>query len=377
MTLIDNRIAWWSVATTLAFLLAWTVGADSNVRYVLYGLPVALILLHVAHRQLQIELEPRALYAFLIYAAMVGASVLHSGSLGDLALRDMLIIGSYLLLFAFRYRAPPATIDVALAGLFICMLAEHRSEGIHLTVNLLGSTGIMESSFAFPIGLILLYYVQARRWRAAAITAILLFMAFKRIALLGAVAAITFDRGLALVGMAAAGRVLAPAIVLLCSLGSLFSVQIFAMLATLTGGENVSANSISLGRFEFAEALWRALGKASPGTHLFGFGPGAAETYVHAALGLSNPHNDWLKLFFDYGFFGFVGFSIILFIVFPKNAFGRMLYIYTGVLFISDNTLIYTFHQVILVLVVQAAAALPSLQVRPAWYGRPMQAFVT
>jgi hypothetical protein len=46
--------------------------------------------------------------------------------------------------------------------------------------------------------------------------------------------------------------------------------------------------------------------------------------------------------------------QVAFFCLFSNSAFRRLIYIYTAILMITDNTLIYMFHQVIIFLVVQA-----------------------
>jgi hypothetical protein len=92
--------------------------------------------------------------------------------------------------------------------------------------------------------------------------------------------------------------------------------------------------------------LWNQLKAGQMANWIFGFGPGAADAWVTSYFRLGNPHNDWLKILFDYGTFGFLSLHAILFLTLTRHRLGIMIYLYSATLMMTDNVFIYMFHQV-------------------------------
>jgi O-Antigen ligase len=350
----DSSIGWSSAAVTVAVLVVWTAADGEQAKYILYTLPFALFLLHVLLRDFSLQIDRQGCIALGAYSLVALLSLLHNRSLGPYGIRDLAIIWSYLLIFTLHSSIPRGTVALAAVGLSACLAIEAARDGFHLSINLLTSEGIVESGLAFPLGIIVLYYLHEKRWLAAAIVFVLFFAASKRIAFVGALAALAFDPILRTLGLPRHARWIAAALVAAGSIVGLFTMQIFEWGADFIQRDGTSASDISLGRFDFARVLWEAINEGSLGDLLFGFGPGAADATVVAAGFVENPHNDWLKVFFDYGIAGFVAMQVAFFCLFSNSAFRRLIYIYTAILMITDNTLIYMFHQVIIFLVVQA-----------------------
>jgi hypothetical protein len=350
----DSLIGWSSAVVTVAVLVVWTAADGEQAKYILYTLPFALFLLHVLLRDFSLQIDRQGCVALGAYTLVALLSLLHNRGLGPYGIRDLAIIWSYLLIFTLHSSAPRGTVALVAMGLSACLAIEAARDGFHLSINLLTSEGLVESGLAFPLGIIVLYYLHEKRWLAAAIVFVLFFAASKRIALIGALAALVFDPTLRTLGLGRHARWIAAALVAASSIVGLFTMQIFEWGADFIQRDGISASEVSLGRFDFARVLWEAINEGSLGDLLFGFGPGAADATVVAAGFVENPHNDWLKVFFDYGIAGFVAMQVAFFCLFSKSAFRRLIYIYTAILMITDNTLIYMFHQVIIFLVVQA-----------------------
>jgi O-antigen ligase len=103
--------------------------------------------------------------------------------------------------------------------------------------------------------------------------------------------------------------------------------------------------------------IWEAMGTGIDEKPYFGHGANASETYLSSIFtGVTHPHNDWLRLLFDYGYFGTVIFGLSLFLQLlhilkrAKNSIGETkILFYTGastilsfVLFMfSDNIILY------------------------------------
>ena len=128
------------------------------------------------------------------------------------------------------------------------------------------------------------------------------------------------------------------AIMIACTIVALFSMDIFVYLAGYV--RDLNATAISLGRFGMAQAIWEAFDGNSLPKLLFGHGVGEAHSVVMLAAE-TDPHNDWLKIFFEYGLFGLLAFYVILARVFFRNPIFTCMAIYVAILMVTDNTLIY------------------------------------
>ena len=270
------------------------------------------------------------------------------------AIRDLAIITSYLFLFVLWFRASSTLADLSLLVLTISMIVEATTEGVGEEINLFGSQGILESTLAFPIGVVTLYFLHHRQWGRALLAGIVLFLAFKRITFAAILVAIAFDFAMTRFGFKERMRSVAFLAVFALSLVALFSAQIFEYAAMSLNIQNTSANSISLGRYEVAVRIWSELIYRSASEWLIGSGPGSVDAYVTAKSELNNPHNDWLKIAYDYGAIGFLVVHAILYRVFNEHRLGLMLYIYTAIVMMTDNIFIYLFYHPFVVLMISA-----------------------
>jgi hypothetical protein len=367
----DPRIGFWTALLIAAVLVVWrfsSIDAEGGgqMKYILYLLPFFCIAFQALLRNLVVPFHPPGAQAVGLYVLAAGSAILAGRSSNPFLVRDLLIIGTYLMMFSVAWSATHREVMIVSATCFACMVIEALQEGISLNVDILASDGILESVMAFPLGVIVLYAFRTRRLVFGLVTGILFFAAYKRIAIMAVIAVLAFEWAIVTFGLARRRRALAIVLVILLSLSSLFSMQLFEYGAKFVGGENVSANSLSLGRFEFSVAIWREVEAAPMAKLLFGHGPGSADTIVQTADDhASNPHNDWLKIFVDYGAFGFVLFHLILLRMFAGSPFGILIYLYTAIVMTTDNSLIYTFHHVIVLVVLRAAASMPLAATAP------------
>lgn len=339
-------------------LIVWIVFKDGFAKYVLYSLPITLTIVYLIVRHGAIRLHGPGGVSFLLYVMCAATSMVANAWYGFHAVRDVAIVAGYLYLYMLWFRLPASIADFSLFTLAVGMLVEAATEGIGEEINLFGSQGILESTLAFPIGAVLLYYLHYRQWGRAAIAAFWLFLAFKRITFLAVVMAVGFDILISKYVRAGFARGAALAVVLIISLVSLFSTQIFEYVAITLQIRETSANSISLGRYEMAKMLWSEMGANTWAKTIFGLGPGASDallTEKTASATSNNPHNDWLKIFYDYGVLGLVVIHVVLFRTLLEHRVGLMLYIYGAALMMTDNIFIYMFYHPFVLLLVAAA----------------------
>lgn len=365
-------------------LVVWTAaggsgGPDSEptmARYIVYSLPFTLGLAYCSiYDSARMRTDPRAVLGLTVYCLCAMTSMAANSWFNFDAIRDVAIISGYLLLFVFWFRAPGSSVDIALFTLGVCLLVEASmrlnfnlqllsTDGIYGFLGLstisegagiLGSHGILESTLGFPLGVILLYHVSARNWGRALITGALMFVAFKRITFVGVALAIGCDMALAQARSLTTRKVVAVLIVVGLSITALLSTQLFRDAYNDLAVADSSANGISLGRYEIAQLLRDQFKAGQPSNWLVGFGPGAADAQVGAHFMLSNPHNDWLKILYDYGYLGFAAIHVVMFLTLARHRLGLMIYLYSATVMITDNVFIYLFYQTFIALVMYAA----------------------
>jgi hypothetical protein len=121
---------------------------------------------------------------------------------------------------------------------------------------------------------------------------------------------------------------------------------------------SVPIEEIMLGRYAIGSEMTRAIDSRSPVESLIGFGPGGADalaTLVSAGT-LKEPHNDWLKILYDYGILGSIAITTFIALVFSTSATGAAIAIANAILMTTDNVVIYLYYQFPIVLMVGYSA---------------------
>ena len=196
-----------------------------------------------------------------------------------------------------------------------------------------------ESNFAFEFGLFFIVFSEEKNKRYGLLSAILLILSFKRIAL----AAVVFYfilaalRKLSRQKLHPAGNkvLLLTANGLVVLLLFLFFTGTFDDFIEETFG--VSSNFITQGRYNIYQDIFHHFGKID----FFGFGLGAINTFLsHTGYELVNLHSDLLKVFFELGPLLFIAW-IYFFHKWANTFLSACLAIYMNVLFLTDNVFIY------------------------------------
>ena len=372
----DHLMAVWTNWILFATLALWTASGGSGgpgggstilpadpVKYVIYSLPLTLgAAYYLSYGGARPPIDDRAFVALAMYLALAVAGILINSWFGFFPYRDVFIVCSYLLLFVFWFRAPASIMDVALGAVAACLAIEAAARigpdvtlvdanGLYAILGLtipsgntvFGSHGILESTLGFPLGVIFLFYLHKRKWSLAAVAGMLQLLAFKRITFAGVALAVAFDAVVSRNLRFGIARRLGCVLVVALSITAIFSTSIFQTSADFFQLRDSSANGISLGRYDIAVMLWDRLDEASTLNWLIGFGAGAADAVSQAVADL-NPHNDWLKILFDYGLLGTFVMHLIFFMILTRHRLGLMIYIYTATLMVTDNIFIYMFY---------------------------------
>lgn len=378
----DRRMAAWAAGIVLVTLTVWVIAggsvdpaSENPLKYVIYTAPLAVVCAYIVINRTQLNVDVRGTMAFAVYLVCALTAMTVNFWFDFRAIRDLAIVGGSLILFMLWFRAPAWIADAGLAALAVAMALELARKDFALDMNLftaedtleffgvsnsfktglIGSHGILESNLGFPLGLVVLYYLYARKWGRALVAGALLFVAFKRITFLGFALAVGYDLASSRIATLGMRKFMALAIVLALSIAAVFSNKLFETTADSLDLQQTSANSLSLGRYQIALRLWADLDNGSPRQWIIGSGPGSSDATVASNSDLTNAHNDWLKILFDYGLVGFVVIHAVLFLNLARNRFGLMAYLYDATLMMTDNVFIYMFYWAFLFMMMRAA----------------------
>jgi len=121
---------------------------------------------------------------------------------------------------------------------------------------------------------------------------------------------------------------------------------------------SVPIEEIMLGRYAIGSEMTRAIDSRSAVESLIGFGPGAAAALATVVTSgtLKEPHNDWLKILYDYGILGSIAITAFIALVFSTSATGAVIAIASAILMMTDNVVMYLYYQFPIVLMVGYSA---------------------
>ena len=227
-------------------------------------------------------------------------------------------------------------------GYLIWLLIAKLDTGFRFSLT--ESTSFFESPFSFVFGACAVYFLAVGDKRYYIYSFVLTFLSFKRIAMLGLIAAslvylayrwrgIRLDRAWVLILLN---------MLVLVALVAYGSGLLDYYIHAITGQ---SSNQLGMGRRVLLQGVSNEILLNPMNFILIGEGPGALYSTVpvsnlYAGIKI-NAHSDLLKIFYEYGFVFFVG----LIFMFYRGKWRRekLIYVYFNVLLFTDNTLIYTF----------------------------------
>jgi|GEM_PF-7073096 len=120
----------------------------------------------------------------------------------------------------------------------------------------------------------------------------------------------------------------------------------------------VNIEEVMLGRYAIASEIGHAMASRPLSESLFGSGPGSADTIASRVSNgiLTQPHNDWMKILYEYGIVGSLIITTFMAVIFSTSATAAALAVAIATLMCTDNVLIYLFYQIPLALMVACAA---------------------
>ena len=334
------------------FLLSAQGGPFTLGRHGIYALPALLAMLLVFRGRVQ--LDGRAFVATVLFGTAALLATVTSGNWTFISTRDALIIGSYFAMFAPFYGVDDRALrflSLGLVGVFGLAVALNFG-GVSVELNVLESTGFFETPVAFPGAVLALYLTIRRRYGLAAILIIVTFLSFKRVAMVGLAYSAAVYVLLRLLGTGgplqrmsflqhfALALMVAPLIATAIFLPEIVQYALDTLDARVS-----YASTVLQGRLPIITYLREGMLASDTVTLLFGHGMGQADAGLYAITSLSNPHNDFLKIFFDYGVVGGLMVLGAFWFAFARNAVGATVMIFGFTLMISDNVFIYFFYQ--------------------------------
>ncbi len=349
-----------------SFLVGWMffcfclteLSSYGLVRYAIYLTPIVILLVYTVCVQ-KIEFDPVNISAVFIYMAAVLPTFLNNTDIGFFWIRDFLIIIVPFSVFIFKMNVSDKHIKGFLlsliAAIFLPILAGNKT--LSLEVDFIASKGILESSYGLTIGAIAVYFIHKRDWRWGLIALVFTFISFKRVAFGGIVLAGLIPVLLRADHFLSERRtrfacVLAFAVLVIVGLNMVFLFEYG--VRTLFG--DVSVDRYALGRYAMAKILLAYQEMQNVSFWMFGGGPGSAQALVAEYYeSLEQPHNDFMKINFEYGFLGQLLIYVMLYLTIARTKIGSYLFLYQGIMFLTDNTFIYAFHNIAILAMVRAA----------------------
>lgn len=328
------------ICVILLLLIGISFSGLPMAKYAVYSAPIFAILIF-AYGKIEFEFD-RNVIPFAILAVIGYLSVFDF----DFEIfKKVYFLFCYVIIFTlFNYSK--VDLDVRyFASFFIALflatsVLELVKAGGSFEFSILDSKSTFESTFAFPIGMIALYFYLTRKYGWFAIMTLFSVLALKRIVLLALLVTIVIaNLPKALRLLALNPFLVALVSLLLISFGINFAQGDYDQLIyTYTGH---SSNAFSMGRKEIWGAVLNAVDFQHSNYLIWGDGFGSVTKVLNEALGPDPDllHNDILVMVLEQGYL--LTFFILLLIMNVDNTNGRLLAIFLMILFFSDNVIIY------------------------------------
>jgi len=329
-----------------------------SIRYLTYAAPLLLVASFLLQERASTS-NRSAVAFFLAYMVLGLVSCLAGTFDGEFVARNFIIIALIIASFIPSIEVSLAHIRfIFLCSLVYLLLAYGLAErgDLRLLVMLQNGAGSAAGDMGYdnneggglvcPLYAVFLYATGAKRYFVLAL--IMSVVGGKRVAVLAI-----------LVGISAA--LLLRNIRALnqrhtCFLALLAALAIINIVAThLTSiSENVyqsldtsvSIDEVMLGRYAIAAEMDRMTNTRPFVESLFGSGPGSGDGLASVVSSgvLTQPHNDWMRILYDYGIAGSLVMTTFMALLFSTSGTGAVIAIVTAVMMCTDNVLIYLYY---------------------------------
>ena len=328
-------------------------------RYLNYLLPMVMVFLLLANRDVFVPDLARP-YVVLILASLLSSPFANGEGVKDIYL---ILTGLSVALVGYRQLWHWRTIMLAaILGLVVYFVLVGAVRGwstvfSHLTLNVASSASTFESGFSYVFGLLTVWAAYTRRWRSFALAFLFAILTLKRIVILGILICLVVQflpRNWLLKLLKPLPMILANALFLFLIL-SYGSGSFDALIHEWT---SQSANQFGMGRQVLYSYIVADFFREPLRFIFMGMGPGEAYDVIKGGLSWvrkENLHGDTLKILYEYG--GIVLSLFIWALYSSKNSGVLLIALYTNVLLLTDNTLIYPFYIYFATLIAACIAA--------------------
>jgi hypothetical protein len=208
------------------------------------------------------------------------------------------------------------------------------------------------------IGCFFIFFINRKLFVWALFAAILILMSGKRSIFLGVLPALaTWYLFIAPLGIHK--RKYLMALILLIYFGAFYAIgtnfDTFSkwFLDFIEMDDQYTLDRFLMGREIFIVHLKKQIAQSELLQYLFGYGPGQADVFIYEEVRPDwgsekrdsiNPHNDFLKMRFDYGLVGSLLFFIVFYSAYVRSKIGIQMFLYTIPLFLVDNSFIFVYY---------------------------------
>lgn len=334
-------------------------------RYLNYIFPMLALVVILANGSMHVPDLARP-YLVVFLASLILMPFANGEGVKDIYL---ILTGLSMALVGFRTLWSWWTIFIASSlGLLLSYLVQGESLWSSIvsnfTFDIAASNSTLESGFSYVFGIMAVWAAYTRRWRRFALAFFFAVLTLKRVVILGILLSVVVQflpRTMMLRMLRPIPMMIANAVFLLFILlygSGVFDTAIYELT-------NQSANELGMGRkvlysnivSDFLKEPWRFV--------LIGNGPGEAYEIMKGGwswIRKENLHGDTLKILYEYG-----GLVLMLFVwaLYSSRQPGVLLIaLYSNILLLTDNTLIYPFYIYFATLIAACIVASPVVDTR-------------
>jgi hypothetical protein len=362
---VDKNLVWLSCAIYLVgyagYSLADTSDAFESLRYLVYAVPLVLALSVVTNGGLPIS--KAALLLFMTYVTLCLMMYMVGVKDESAFIHEFVILGLIMMIFIpvirVEFSQIQTTFLVSVAYFALAFVSTDHG-GVRLLQILESGTGSgvetgydnHQGGLVGPVYFVFFAAIGAKFY--AAIALVMSVLGGKRIGVIAIIVGLTalllFRKVAFLRSKGLRFIVLLGCLTLINLMGT--NLNSISERAYQKLDVEVSLEEVMLGRYAISSELIRKMNASSTVQTLFGSGAGAANAAATAVTDgtLTLPHNDWLKIRYDYGIVGSIALTVFLACMYSSSAVGASLMLTIAVMMITDNVFVYLYYQFVLAL---------------------------
>lgn len=330
-----RNVVFWAGLTFMFFSISLPFA-----RHLIYILPVLVLLAILGDRSARLGDEAKPFLAFVL------AGLILSPLASDEGLKDLYFTftGVSIALLVDIPRVKLWTLFFILLAAIVTYFSLFGDFRAGLKFDLADSYSSFEGSFSFLFGLLAPLALIEKRYRLSVFCLLMTFISLKRIAVVATICACAF----VLFGEKRARHILNPAVMIGLNCLLLLVILLYGfgafdwVIRELTGQ---SANQFGQGRRALLSLPALEVFAHPEQFLLYGQGPGSTYLLANKGFGVygtaQRMHSDVLKIFYEYGLAFFCIFAGLMYSA--RRFSTRIAFLFMNIVFISDNTLIYSF----------------------------------